>query len=59
MVFMLSYLLQKDVAAAEHWVVWVRRREWGEEHYQERERAWQEELEQREAEGDTLRGGVR
>ena len=53
---MLSYLLQKDVAEAEHWVAQGRRREWGEECYQERERAWQEELEQREAEGDTLRG---
>ena len=56
---MLSYLLQKDVAEAEHWVTRVRRREWGEERYQERERVWQEELEQREEEGDTLRGGVR
>ena len=35
MVFMLSYLLQKDVAEAEHWVARVRRREWGEERYQE------------------------
>ena len=56
MVFMLSYLLQKDMVEAEHWVAQVRRREWGEECYQERERAWQEELEQREEEGDTLRG---
>ena len=40
---------------AEHWVARVRRREWGEEHYQERERAWQEELEWREVEGDALR----
>ena len=53
---MLSYLLQKDVAEAKHWVAWVRRREWGEEHYQERERVQQEELEQREEEGDALRG---
>ena len=56
MVFMLSYLLQKDVAEAECWVAWVRRREWEEECYQERERVWQEELEWREEEGDTLRG---
>ena len=56
MVFMLSYLLQKDAVKAEHWLAWVRRREWGEEHYQEREMVWQEELEQREAEGDALRG---
>ena len=53
---MLSYLLQKDAAEAECWVAQVRRREWGEEHYQERVRAWQEELEWREAEGDALRG---
>ena len=53
---MLSYLLQKDMVEAECWVAQVRRREWGEEHYQERERAWQEELEWREAEGDALRG---
>ena len=56
MVFMLSYLLQKDTVEAERWMAWVRRREWGEEHYQERERMWQEELEWREAEGDALRG---
>ena len=56
MVFMLSYLLQKDAAETEHWVVQVRRREWGEEHHQERMRVWQEELEQRQAEGDALRG---
>ena len=56
MVFMLSYLLQKGMAEAECWVAQVRRREWGEEHYQERVRAWQEELEWREAEGDALRG---
>ena len=56
MVFMLSYLLQKDMAEAERWVARVRRREWGEECYQERERAWQEELEWREEEGDALRG---
>ena len=55
MVFMLSYLLQKDVAEAECWVAWVRRREWGEEHYQEKESTWQEELEWREEEGDALR----
>ena len=53
---MLSYLLQKDAVEAEHWVAQVRRREWGEEHYQERVRECQEELEQREAEGDALRG---
>ena len=56
MVFMLSYLLQKDVVEVECWVARVRRREWGEECYQERERVWQVELEQREEEGDTLRG---
>ena len=56
MVFMLSYLLQKDVAEAECWVARVRRREWGEECYQERVRVQQEELEWREVEGDTLRG---
>ena len=56
MVFRLSYLLQKDTAEAECWVAQVRRREWEEEHYQERVRAWQEELEQREAEGNALRG---
>ena len=53
---MLSYLLQKDVAEAECWVAQVRRREWGEECYQEKERAWWEELERREEEGDALRG---
>ena len=56
MVFMLLCLLQKDTAEAECWVAWVRRREWGEEHYQERERARLEELKRREEEGDALRG---
>ena len=53
---MLSYLLQKDVVEAERWMARVRRREWGEECYQEKERAWWEELEQREEEGDAHRG---
>ena len=53
---MLSHLLQKDAAETECWVAQVRRRQWGEEHHQERVRAWQEELEQREMEGDALRG---
>ena len=53
---MLLHLLQKDVAEAERWVAQVRRREWGEERYQERERARLEELKRREEEGDTLRG---
>ena len=56
MVFMLLCLLQKDMAEAEHWMAWVRRREWGKEHYQERERVRLEELERREEEGDALRG---
>ena len=55
MIFMPSSLLQKDMAEAEHWVAQVRTREWGEEHYQERVRAWQEELERREADGNALR----
>ena len=41
---------------AECWVAQVRRSEWGEEIHQERVRAWKEELEQREMEGDALRG---
>ena len=53
---MLLCLLQKDAAEAECWVAWVRRREWGEECYQERERVRLEELERREEEGDALRG---
>ena len=44
------------MAEDEHWVAWVRRREWGEERHQERVRAWKEELEWREVEGDALRG---
>ena len=56
---MLLHLLQKDAAEAECWVARVRRREWGEEHYQERERARLEELERRLEKGDALRGGVR
>ena len=57
MVFMLLCLLQKDTVEAECWVAWVRRREWGEEHYQERERARLEELKRKkEEEGDALRG---
>ena len=55
MVFMLLCLLQKDAAEAECWVARVRRRELGEEHYQERERARLEKLEWREEEGDALR----
>ena len=31
MIFKLLCLLQKDAVEAEHWVAWVRRREWGEE----------------------------
>ena len=53
---MLLCLLQKDTAEAECWVAQVRRREWGEEHYQERERARLEELKRKEEEGDALRG---
>ena len=53
---MFLHLLQKDTAEAECWVAWVRRREWGEECYQERERARLEELKWREEEGDALRG---
>ena len=56
MVFMLLCLLQKDVVEAECWVARVRRREWGEECYQKRERARLEELKWREEEGDALRG---
>ena len=41
---------------AECWVARVRRSEWGVERHQERVRAWKEELEQREMEGDTFRG---
>ena len=41
---------------AECWVAWVRRREWGEEHQQERVRVWKKGLEWREAEGEALRG---
>ena len=56
MVFMLLCLLQKDVVEAECWVAQVRRREWREEHYQERERVRLEELERKEEEGDALGG---
>ena len=41
---------------AERWVAQVRRREWGEERYQERERVRLEVLERKEEEGDALRG---
>ena len=37
-------------------MAWVRRSEWGEERHQERVRAWKEELEWKEIEGDALRG---
>ena len=43
------------MAEAECWVAWVRRREWGQERYEERERARLEEKEWREEEEDTLR----
>ena len=56
MIFRLLCLLQKDAVEAECWVAWVRRREWGEEQYQEKERARLEALERKEEEGDTLRG---
>ena len=50
------YLLQKDAVEAECWVARVRRREWGEDWYQERERVRLEALERKEEEGDALRG---
>ena len=56
MIFTLLCLLQKDAAEAERWVARVRRREWGEERYQERERVRFEALERKEEEVDTLRG---
>ena len=40
----------------ECWLARVRRKEWSEERHKERLRAWKEELEQREMEGDALRG---
>ena len=51
---MLLSLLQKDAVEAECWVAWVRRREWGQERYEERERVRLEVMERKEE--DTLRG---
>ena len=53
---MFLYLLQKDTVEAERWVAWVRRREWGQERYEERERVRLEVMERREEEEDALRG---
>ena len=53
---MLLSLLQKDAVEAECWVAWVRRREWGQERYEERERAMLEAMERKEEEEYTLRG---
>ena len=56
MIFKLLCLLQKDAVEAERWVARVRRREWREEWYQEKERVRLEALERKEEEGDALRG---